>query len=378
MADDPDVQKRLQVVVTPESVKNNKQQRMTAVPEEATAEASNPARELFTAESSKQGRYKTYYGQSADKTNKPDPRWKHRKETMEERSTQAAIPQTAKKAKDVPVSSAELTGKMEEQLKIATEVLGKMVSEISGEAPPPYIRDMQQQLVDMSENMKQLEKINEDVQYDMRDLEIFTASAHQALYRQQQQAAALQTVVKPWPTDFTDDDRDNVIQYYAAAAEVEKLMSTTHGKTVYGRYMQSPVSIIHWQSEKAKADFEYYTYRKFNKRYPATIWDRNTKTVYHHSGEAHRIIFTTQVSEMERDINLVVQAALHIITKHDESDLANSWGKVAVKWQEMLAIRNEDNAVIFKLVRSDEDPKFLHLHVHRQYYETGCSAWSWG
>ena len=187
--------------------------------------------------------------------------------------------------------------------------------------------------------------------------------------------------MKPWPTDFTDDDRDNVIQSYITVRQQlvwEKLMSTTHGKTIYGRYKQSPVSIIHWQSGKAKADFEYYTYRKFNKRYPATIWDRNNKTVYHHTGEAHRIIFTPQVSDMERDINLAAQATLHIITKHDESDLANSWGKVAVKWQAKLAIRNEDHAVIFKLVRSDEDPKFPHLHVHRHYYETARSAWSWG
>ena len=86
MADDPDNQKRVQVVATPESVKrNHKQQRMTAVPEESTAEASNPARELFTAESPKEGRYKTYHGKSTDKANKPDPRWKHQKETMEER-----------------------------------------------------------------------------------------------------------------------------------------------------------------------------------------------------------------------------------------------------------------------------------------------------
>ena len=68
-----------------QSKENHKQQRMTAVPEESTAEASNPARELFTAESPKEGRYKTYYGKSTDKANKPDPRWKHQKETMEER-----------------------------------------------------------------------------------------------------------------------------------------------------------------------------------------------------------------------------------------------------------------------------------------------------
>ena len=84
---------------------------------------------------------------------------------------QAATPQIAKKAKDVPARSAGMTGKMEEQLKLATEVLGKMVSEMNGEVAPPYIRDRQKQLVNMSENMKQLEKINEDLHYKLRDLE---------------------------------------------------------------------------------------------------------------------------------------------------------------------------------------------------------------
>ena len=74
---------------------------------------------------------------------------------------QAATPQIAKKAKDVPARSAGMTGKMEEQLKLATEVLGKMVSEMNGEVAPPYIRDRQKQLV----------KINEDLHYKLRDLE---------------------------------------------------------------------------------------------------------------------------------------------------------------------------------------------------------------
>jgi hypothetical protein len=46
-----------------------------------------------------------------------------------------------------------------------------------------------------------------------------------------------------------------------------------------------------------------------------------------------------QTSDMERDINLTIQAALHIVTKNPDSDIANSWNKVSAKWQDKLAVR---------------------------------------
>ena len=38
--------------------------------------------------------------------------------------------------------------------------------------------------------------------------------------RQQQKAAALQTVVEPWPADLSDEDWDTVIRYYAEKARL--------------------------------------------------------------------------------------------------------------------------------------------------------------
>ncbi|CAE7921609.1 unnamed protein product [Symbiodinium necroappetens] len=291
---------------------------------------------------------------------------------------QATTPKTAKKPKIAASSATELTQKMETQLKKANEVLEKMVDTMSGDNPPPNIRDMQQQLIDMQNNMKDMERMHEDLQYDLQDLEALAANTHQTLFRQQQRDALLQTVVKPWPSEFYDEDRERVIRYYAEKAGVEGQYTPTHGRNVYGRYKPSTVTIMNWKTEKAKLEFESYVYRRYNKRFPATVWDHNNATVYHHSGQPHRITFSPQVSDMERDINQAINAALHIVTTNDKSDLAGTWGKIAVKWQEKLAMRTEDKLVIFKLVRNEEDPKLLHFHVHKDYYDVVYDNWRAG
>ena len=81
---------------------------------------------------------------------------------------------------------------------------------------------------------------------------------------------------------------------------------------------------------------------------------------------------------MEREINLTIQAALHIVTKHEQSDLANSWNKVAVKWQDKLAIRISDNAVIFKLIKDKEDSKYMYLNIHKDYFDVINDNWKAG
>ena len=81
---------------------------------------------------------------------------------------------------------------------------------------------------------------------------------------------------------------------------------------------------------------------------------------------------------MDRDINLTIHTALHIITNNERSNLANTWGKIAVKWQDKLAVRSEDSAVIFKLVRDDDDPKILHLQAHEDYYDVLQNCWRRG
>ena len=223
---------------------------------------------------------------------------------------------------------------------------------------------MQQQIIDTQENMKAVEIINEDINYDLRDLEIF-AARHCSDSNNKQRSS------KQWLNrgQFWEEDRDYVLKYYADRAGVGHLYTTTHGRSVYGKHKPSPVTIMHWMNEKAKTDIESYIFRRYNKWNPAIIWDRNNTVVYHHSGQPPRDTFARQVSDMERDINLVRQAALQIITKHEEGNLAKSWGKVAIKWQEKLAIRSDGNMVIFKLVRSEDDASVLHLHVHRDHVE---------
>ena len=46
---------------------------------------------------------------------------------------------------------------------------------------------------------------------------------------------------------------------------------------------------------------------------------------------------------MERGVT--IEAALRIATTNPSGELANSWNKVAVKWQDKLAVRVADNTV---------------------------------
>jgi len=133
-------------------------------------------------------------------------------------------------------------------------------------------------------------------------------------------------------------ERDAVISWYTQKAGVANQFATTHRRYMYGRYKPSPVTIIRWESEWAKHTFENYIYKRYNKRNPVTIWDKSNYTVYF-GNQPHRISFMPQTSDMERDINLTIQAALHIVTKNPDSDLANSWNKVSAKWQDKLAVR---------------------------------------
>ena len=133
-------------------------------------------------------------------------------------------------------------------------------------------------------------------------------------------------------------ERDAVISWYTQKAGVANQFATTHGRYMYGRYKPSPATIICWESEWAKHTFENYIYKRYNKRNPVTIWDKSNYTVYF-GNQPHRISFMPQTSDMERDINLTIQAALHIVTKNPDSDLANSWNKVSAKWQDKLAVR---------------------------------------
>jgi hypothetical protein len=81
---------------------------------------------------------------------------------------------------------------------------------------------------------------------------------------------------------------------------------------------------------------------------------------------------------MEREITLTIHAALHIVTKDEHSDLASTWHRVAVKWQDKLAVRTADKAVIFKLLRDKEDAKYMYLHIHRDYFDIVNENWSKG
>ena len=172
---------------------------------------------------------------------------------------------------------------------------------------PQYIQEMQQQLLSLQENVKKLEKNTENLRRDHTDVDILTQHMHDTLYTQQQRDAARQTVAKGWPKDFSEE-WDAVIKWYMEKANVDNYYTTTHGRCMHGRYKRSQITIIHWKEDWAKQQqaFESYVYKWYNKRNPVRIWDKN---------KPHRISFVPQASDMEREINLTIQAALRIVTK---------------------------------------------------------------
>jgi hypothetical protein len=318
--------------------------------------------------------YRTFYNKDTVKQKGTDERWKRQQASVEERSMQAATPATAKKKPTVSTKAQTLSKKMDTQLQQAQSMMDKMQKALAEQDHPPYIAEMQQQMQSMQETMGQLEEITTNLRQDVTDVEIMANYVHDTLYKQQQQEVALQTVAKGWPTAFSDSERDSVISWYADKAGVANHFTTTHGRYTYGKYKKSPITILHWQTEWAKNTFETYIYKHYNRWRPVTIWDWQNKMVYH-GNELHRINFTPQTSDMERQINLTMQAALHILTNCEQSDLSQSWNRLAAKWQDKLAIKSSDNMVVFKVVRDQADPKFLHLHIHKDYHEIIRDNW---
>ena len=342
--------------------------------EDEKKDGDNTRKELFP-EKEADSTYKTYY--KKENLRKKEPRWNQHLATIEERTMQASTPHTAKKQAASTNTDEDLSKTLQTQIQEAKQTMARIQESMTSQEQPQYIQEMQQQLRSLQENVQKLEKSTENLRRELTDVDILTQHVHDTLYTQQQRDAARQTVAKGWPKDFSDEERDAVIKWYMEKANVDNHYTTTHGRYMHGRYKRSQITIIHWKEDWAKQAFENYVYKWYNKRNPVRIWDRNNQTVYY-GNEPHRISFVPQTSDMEREINLTIQAALHIVTKHEGSDLANSWNKVAVKWQDKLAVRIADNAVIFKLIRDKEDAKFMYLHIHRDYFEVINDGWSKG
>ena len=179
MAEDPENDKRVQEVITPASVKRMPKQALlqdkAEIDDDAMADATKHV--LFQEDENEPSSCRAYYWKFA-KERAPDKRWKQQIANMEERAMQATTPKIAKKPKVAASSATELFQKMEAQLQKANEVLEKMVDTVNGDNPPPYIRDVQQQLINMQNSMKDMERMHEDSQYDLQDLEASAANTH--------------------------------------------------------------------------------------------------------------------------------------------------------------------------------------------------------
>ena len=159
--------------------------------------------------------YKTFYNRDTVKQKGKEDRWKRQEASLEERSMQAATPSTAKKKTTVPTKAQALSKKMDEQLEQARSMMDKMQQALAEQDHPPYIAEMQQQMQSMQDTMTHLEQITTNLRQDITDVEIMANYVHDTLYTQQQKDASIQTVAKGWPTNFSESERDSVIQWYA-------------------------------------------------------------------------------------------------------------------------------------------------------------------
>ena len=149
----------------------------------------------------------------------------------------------------------------------------------------------------------------------------------------------------------------------------EAQYTRTHGRNVYGWYKPSPVTIMNWKTEKAKLILR------------ATCTADTTRGIPQRCGTATTLrCTTTQANHTESRLHRRYVTWRETLTKQSMPHSTSSppttkmtWPvhgeKLAVKWQEKLAMRTEDKLVIFKLVRNDEDPKLSHFHVHKDYYD---------
>ena len=174
---------------------------------------------------------------------------------------------------------------------------------------------MHEQLWSLQEKVQKLEKNTGNLRRDLTDVDILTQHVHDTLYTQQQGRDGRK--ISPMKSGTLSSN---------GTWRRQTLTITTppHMTDTCTADTRSQITIVHWKEDWEKQAFEHYVYNKWcNKRNAVRFWDTNNQTVYY-GNEQHRISFVPQTSDMEREINLTIQAARHIVTKHEGSDLANS------------------------------------------------------
>ena len=92
------------------------------------------SRELFPTTPSA---YKTFYTKEHSKGK--EPRWKPQQANIEERSTQAKTPHTAKKETASSNEGTDLSKQLTEQIREAQETMAKMQAAMENNSQPPFV-----------------------------------------------------------------------------------------------------------------------------------------------------------------------------------------------------------------------------------------------
>ena len=72
----------------------------------------------------------------------------------------------------------------------------KMQQTMTNPEQPPYIQEMQQQMMNLQQSVQELEKETTDLRHNIQDADILTQHVHETLFTQQKREAAKQTVAK--------------------------------------------------------------------------------------------------------------------------------------------------------------------------------------
>lgn len=69
----------------------------------------------------------------------------------------------------------------------------------------------QEQIAQLQQQMATMKELTAEIADHMASIDVITTYTHHTLHRQQNREVANQTVLKPWPEWFTDEDRNQNI-----------------------------------------------------------------------------------------------------------------------------------------------------------------------
>lgn len=218
---------------------------------------------------------------------------------------QASTPHTAKKQAASTNTAADLSKTLEIQIREAKQTVAKMEEE-----QPQYIQEMQQQLLSLQENVQKLEKNTENLRRDLTDVDILNGTQQDKRRKEDgRKTSPMKSGTLPsngtWRRQtltITTPPQSHMADTCTADTKDHKLPSYT-GKRI-GKSKHLKTTPLRLQVVRHTQPSQNLGQEQSN-----SILRRATQ---------NQLCAT---DHMEREINLTMQAPLHIVTKRQGSDL---------------------------------------------------------